>query len=233
MFKKFSIFIIFFSLFSLQLFGANTHYVNTATLKVRNAPNSKAYHSYSIYKNHKVKVYEVQDSWARISSYKTSTKDGKLVKTAKWVHADFLTPLYKEQEKVAPKVEVKKPEVPKVVIEEPKKEEVEEVVEVEVTPAPLDPLLDDPLRDDYALFKDVNPYLIQLISKSDDYEKYKPMFVSVSNRLVKEGICEYKDFSRANGWIEVYKDKIYFLYCGKIKRSNKIYFNAITGESTK
>ena len=84
------------------------YYVNTKTLKVRMAPSTKARHSYSIYKNQKVRVYEVKDNWARISRYKTTTIKGKFTKAAKWVFGKYLTPTKVRKKKNRKKSSTKK-----------------------------------------------------------------------------------------------------------------------------
>ena len=80
---------------------------------------------------------------------------------------------------------------------------------------------------------DIHPALLKAITRSDDFEKFKPTFISVSKKLFKDGICRIRDFKRGNGWMEIADDTIYFIYCGKIKRSNKIYLNVVTGEASK
>lgn len=166
-----------------------THYVNAQTLKVRIAPTSSAYHSYSIYKGHKVQVHEMKDGWARISKSKAA---------AKWVHGDYITPIKKEEK------ELVKKEIP------PK--EMEPIVTIEYN--------------EYDL-------VLENVAKSENYEKFKPIFIATSKRLYDNGTCTLKDFKRSRGWMELADDVIYFIYCGNIKRSNKIYLNVITGKATK
>ena len=69
------------------------YFVNTETLKVRVAPNAESLHSYSIYKNYTVSVHEIKNGWARISRYKTIKVNATLKKEAKWVSAEFITPI--------------------------------------------------------------------------------------------------------------------------------------------
>lgn len=93
MFSK--IFLFFFFLTVTHVFAETTstgkHYVNTNALKVRTAPTTKSTHTYNIYRGYKVRVYELQNGWARITRYKTSTEDGKFIKKARWVYAKFIT----------------------------------------------------------------------------------------------------------------------------------------------
>ena len=168
-----------------------THYVNAQTLKVRIAPTSSAYHSYSVYKGHEVTVYETRDNWARISKNKSAEK---------WVHRNYLTPLNKEEKDTTEikEIPIKIKEIPIVAIK----------------------------YDKYAL-------ILENVAKSQDYEKFKPIFISTSKRLYDNGTCVLKDFRRSRGWMALADDAIYFIYCGSIKRSNKIYLNVITNKATK
>ncbi|MDQ7045892.1 MAG: hypothetical protein Q9M32_08270 [Sulfurimonas sp.] len=116
MFTKIFLFLFVLTIASSSAFAKSSQYyfVNTATLKVRVAPTTKSMHSYSIYKNYKVKVYEMKDGWARISRYKTNAVNGKFVKVAKWSYAKFLTQINeknytkKKQKKRAAKKKYKK-----------------------------------------------------------------------------------------------------------------------------
>ena len=74
--------------------STSKYYVNTETLKVRVAPNAESFHSYSIYKNYKVSVYEMKNGWARISRYKQINSNS--IKEAKWVYSEFITPTTKK-----------------------------------------------------------------------------------------------------------------------------------------
>ncbi|WP_415249566.1 SH3 domain-containing protein [Sulfurimonas sp.] len=292
MLKKLLILLLLIS-YSSYLF-ANTHYVNAQTLKVRVAPTSSSYHSYSIYKGHKLKVYEIKNGWARISNYKTITKNDESIKSAKWVYGDYLTAIKTEERninispspyyvhtralkvrlgpsrshhhshtvhrgdnlnvfeyknnwaRVSPyktrtkngnslqvaqwvyrdylmsaqprDIKKKKIVVPKIVQES----KIEKVPEVKIERVEIQ----EEKYDKYAL-------LLKTVAKSENYEKFKPLFISTSKRLYDAGTCKLKDFKRSRGWMEFVDDAIYFMYCGSIKRSNKIYLNVITGKATK
>ena len=81
------------SILYADLNGTGKYTVNSATLKVRLAPTTRSVHSYSIYKNQKVSVYEIQNNWARISKYTTTSVQGNVTRTAKWVYGKYITPL--------------------------------------------------------------------------------------------------------------------------------------------
>lgn len=110
MLKKILLFLFILSATTLfaGLQGKGKYYVNTKTLKVRMAPTTKARHSYSIYKNQKVRVHEVKDNWARISRYKTTTVKGKFTKAAKWVFGKYLTKSKVSKKKKRKKTSTKK-----------------------------------------------------------------------------------------------------------------------------
>lgn len=93
MFHKIFIFLSLFIFSSLVSASSvrGTYYVKADVLKVRNGPSTNYIHSYSIYNNYKVRVFEIKDGWARISRYKTTTSNGKFVKAAKWTFAKYLT----------------------------------------------------------------------------------------------------------------------------------------------
>ena len=214
MFQKLLISLLLLSVFTAHIIASNTHYVNTKTLKVRLEPTSKSPHLYSIYKGHKVKVYEVKNSWARISEYS---------KTAKWVHKDYLTKLEntKAQKKIEKPIAVAEKKVVEKKIEDIKKEEIKPIVK---EPEPQI-IIEEGISLEAAL--------LDTIAKSDDFKRYESTFTSVSQRLFKDGTCQLKDFKRSNGWMEISDGELYFIYCGKIKKQNKIFLNVITGETFK
>jgi len=309
--------------FSSTLFGANTHYVNTSTLKVRLGATTKAHHSYSIYKGHRVKVYELVDGWARISRYKNSVVDGKFNKRAHWVYAEYLTKIIQNTEKKeiiekqiekeslqdnskthfvhANKLKVRLgsnkhathsyslnkndrvkvfelkngwarispfkeniaqwvfakylTKIPTETIKVSKTEPIVKVAEQKIETKPvtdeqiieevqtLETLEDEDTVNDVIdslqsqsisqEYLGVDPLLYEAINSSDKFEIYKDIFIKTSQRLYEKGTCQLRDFKRTKGWIEISDNVLFFIYCGKIKRSNKIYLNVVTGEATK
>ena len=259
MFKKILISFLFFTAFSAYLIAANTHYVNTKTLKVRIAPTTDSLHLYSIYKGHQVKIFETYSSWARVSRYKSSLDDdGQIVKTATWVHKDYLKKIDKKTLKKKIKKLPKKKEIVKIK-QVPKKEKIVPVKKVEApvikkpTPQPktnvvkvvaekVIPTKEITQEEPILVEEEVQPeerpfdkytFVLKAISTSVDYEKFQDQFISHSKRLFDNGTCKLKDFKRAKGWVELADDTLYFIYCGKIKRANKIYLNVITGQASK
>lgn len=217
MLKKLVISLLLLSAFSSYVI-ASTHYVNTATLKVRTGPTSASHHSYSIYKGHKVHVFEFKNNWARISNYKNENKN------AKWVFGKFLTPIKtsnttKYNNQVQEKVELP---MQKPITKVKAKEVIEPIIEKKREPV----YIQEKKYDKYAL-------MMEEVKESQDFEKFEPLFVATSKRLFDNGTCQLKDFKRSKGWMELADKTIYFIYCGSIKRSNKIYLNVITGRATK
>ena len=210
MFKKLLISLLLLSTFTARIMASNTHYVNTKTLKVRLAPESKSAHLYSIYKGHKVKVYEIKNSWARISEY---------TKAAQWVNKDYLTEL--EDTKVEEKIEKAKVIEKPTIVVETKIEEKETIVK---EPKP-EILYEEEISED--------TLLLNTVSKSDDFARYESTFTAVSKKLLHDKICQLKDFKRSNGWMEISDGNICFIYSGKIQKENKIFLNVVTGETFK
>ncbi|MEX0605783.1 MAG: SH3 domain-containing protein [Marinobacter sp.] len=72
------------------------------------------------------------------------------------------------------------------------------------------------------------------IKSSDDFSKYRGVFVAASEQLIKSGTCKLGDFKEMGGWWSStsYKPKpVYFTYCGGMTKSNRVYVNAATGET--
>lgn len=72
----------------------------------------------------------------------------------------------------------------------------------------------------------------ELVKGSDDFKKYKNAFSKAADELIAEGYCSGKDFTEMGGWMRSTthgNQPIYFIYCGGMTQSNKIYLNAKTG----
>jgi hypothetical protein len=95
------IFLTLIITFSSSLFaiatGPGKYYVTTSSLKIRLGPNIKAVHHYNVYKDKKLKVYEVKDNWARISRYRTTYVNNEFIKVAKWVYAKYLMKIQRKE----------------------------------------------------------------------------------------------------------------------------------------
>ncbi len=75
--------------------------------------------------------------------------------------------------------------------------------------------------------------LTSYIGKSDDFFMYKQQFFQITDRLIKEKICMPEDFEEVQGWMRSIKYKgrhVYFVYCGGLRVSDKVYFDVDSGE---
>ncbi|ELB2105052.1 SH3 domain-containing protein [Vibrio parahaemolyticus] len=72
------------------------------------------------------------------------------------------------------------------------------------------------------------------LSSSDDYSKYKDVFLDKSQVLIKMGYCNVGDFEKVGGWVRSvnYKPRrVYFTYCGTQSHvSGRIYLDVISGK---
>lgn len=79
--------------------------------------------------------------------------------------------------------------------------------------------------------------VIQAISSSDDFYRYKYEFVKVSKYLIDHNKCTLSELKYIGGWVKSTKTTslpLYFTYCGNGKMSasnkdNQIYFNPKKG----
>jgi len=72
----------------------------------------------------------------------------------------------------------------------------------------------------------------QAISGSDDYNKYKTIFINSTKILIQNRKCSISEFEKIGGWVKSQSQKnrpIYFTYCGGMKLNNKIYLDASIG----
>lgn len=74
--------------------------------------------------------------------------------------------------------------------------------------------------------------LLSYIVESDDLALYEEIFVEKTDQLLTDGSCSPTDFKELGGWIRSvrYQDRdTYFVYCGGLNQTNKIYLNVQTG----
>ena len=70
-----------------------------------------------------------------------------------------------------------------------------------------------------------------LVSRSDDYDQYRTVFVAAAKELIENGHCTVAEFEQWGGFTRsVSRSSRYFLYCGGFHLSNRIYLNVTTGE---
>jgi len=76
--------------------------------------------------------------------------------------------------------------------------------------------------------------VVKAVKSSDDFSKYKTLFISASDKLIKSGKCSLGDLKEMGGWMRSTNHKpkpIYFTYCGGMTKNNRIYLNAATGKT--
>ena len=76
--------------------------------------------------------------------------------------------------------------------------------------------------------------MAKAVSQSDDFRHYERAFVTAAEKLVSSGRCTLEEISNNGGWMKsatTYRNKpVYFMYCGGMTRSNRLYLNADTGQ---
>ena len=81
---------------------------------------------------------------------------------------------------------------------------------------------------------DVDSPIYKAISSSDDLEQYAGLFVQVSEKLVKSGLCSLNDFVDIGGWWRSNEHNsrlIYYTYCGGATNENRIFVDVATGQT--
>jgi hypothetical protein len=73
----------------------------------------------------------------------------------------------------------------------------------------------------------------RLVAQSQDFTEHRAAFVKAAKELIDDGRCTPRDFEKTGGWrksaINYRKEPVYFIYCGGMTISNRIYLNAETG----
>jgi len=78
-----------------------------------------------------------------------------------------------------------------------------------------------------------NEIISGYIGRSDDFKEYRDKFIKVTGNLLKEKVCSPDDFAELHGWMKSinYPDRnVYFVYCGGLNVSDKVYFDADSGD---
>jgi uncharacterized protein YgiM (DUF1202 family) len=86
---------------SARVMSPGDYYVTSDKLNVRLAPNKNGKLTNALYKRQKVEVFEVKDSWARISRYYDGGVEGVSGEIARWIFAEYLSTNRPAEEKVA------------------------------------------------------------------------------------------------------------------------------------
>ncbi|NAW69230.1 hypothetical protein CAG54_14345 [Vibrio sp. V27_P1S3P104] len=75
--------------------------------------------------------------------------------------------------------------------------------------------------------------VLSYIADSDDLDLFEEIFIEKTEQLLTDGSCSPVDFKELGGWIRSvrYQDRdVYFVYCGGLNQSNKIYLNVQSGD---
>lgn len=71
----------------------------------------------------------------------------------------------------------------------------------------------------------------EALRSSDNFSRYKKVFTEAARRLIAERTCSLDDFKLAGGWMkstQYSSGDVYFVYCGGLHRSNRLYFDVKT-----
>lgn len=75
--------------------------------------------------------------------------------------------------------------------------------------------------------------LVSFVGKSDDFKLHEKAFLKATDTLLKQDKCRPNDFQELGGWVKSvkYSDReVYFVYCGGLGQSNKVYLDVQSGE---
>ncbi|MCZ2723713.1 SH3 domain-containing protein [Marinomonas sp. 15G1-11] len=181
------------------------YYVSSQGLNVRLAAGGDGKLVNTLPQNETVVVFEVQNGWARISEYFNGQAEGISGDVAHWVFARFLTASELQKNKQPPSDTSQENET-----SNPTKERK----------------LSDPSPMDEAA--NLQSLISAAIESSDDFSKYKNAFILASEKLIKEGNCTLKEFEEMGGWwrsSNYIPEPVYFMYCGGMDQSNRVFLN--------
>jgi hypothetical protein len=74
--------------------------------------------------------------------------------------------------------------------------------------------------------------IAKAIEGSDDYFKYRKIFLEASESLIDSGRCSLSEFKNAGGWVRSGSQKprkVYFVFCGGYHNSNRLYLDVSDG----
>jgi hypothetical protein len=70
------------------------------------------------------------------------------------------------------------------------------------------------------------------IKASDDFEQHMQAFMVATLKLIQDRTCSLDDLRENGGWVRSSSHEgrpVYFVYCGGLQRSNRIYLDVSTG----
>lgn len=71
-----------------------------------------------------------------------------------------------------------------------------------------------------------------LVKNSDDYRLYRAQFTKAARELIDNGACTARDFEEIGGWMAspAKGQGMYFMYCGGMTTSNRLYLDVRSGK---
>lgn len=78
--------------------------------------------------------------------------------------------------------------------------------------------------------------IVKAIRLSDNFTRYKNVFVAASKKLINKGDCKLTDFQKIGGWWRSSQQKaksVYVTYCSGITKNNLIHLDVETGVTFK
>lgn len=71
-----------------------------------------------------------------------------------------------------------------------------------------------------------------LVKSSDDYRLYRTQFAKAARELIDNGTCTTGDFEEVGGWMSspAQGQGMYFMYCGGMTQSNRLYLDVRSGK---
>ncbi|WP_411566189.1 hypothetical protein ACLIN3_04855 [Pseudomonas orientalis] len=71
-----------------------------------------------------------------------------------------------------------------------------------------------------------------LVKSSDDYRLYHAQFAKAARELIDNGACAAADFEEVGGWMSspAQGQGMYFMYCGGMTKSNRLYLDVRSGK---
>ena len=78
-----------------------------------------------------------------------------------------------------------------------------------------------------------NSSLVNTLSNSDNFGKYKAVFIRSTQKLIDEGRCTEADVLETGGWMKATGQNadvpVFFIYCGGFTVANRLYLDASSG----
>jgi len=81
------------------------------------------------------------------------------------------------------------------------------------------------------------PEVTQYLVDSDNFAKYRKVFIKGSQDLMANGTCTLNDFKMNGPWTQEPEggpsNPVYFMYCGSMTSAGRVFLNVRTGKAYK